>query len=66
MIEGLDTPTGPTSDAIGIALAQALIASVIDKLVRHGQQPPVFKSSNVDGADDYNDALFDTYYGYWK
>lgn len=66
VIEGLDTPTGPTSDAIGIALAQALIASVIDKLVRHGQQPPVFKSSNVDGADDYNDALFDTYYGYWK
>lgn len=65
-IDGLDTPTGPTSDAIGIALAQALIASTIDKLVQHGHQPPVFKSSNVDGADDYNDALFDKYYGYWK
>ena len=65
-IEGLDTPTGPTSDAIGIALAQALIASAIDKLVQNGHQPPVFKSSNVDGADDYNNALFDTYYGYWK
>lgn len=66
MIDGLDTPTGPTSDAIGIALAQALIASSIDKLVKNGHQPPVFKSSNVDGADDYNDALFDKYYGYWK
>lgn len=65
-IEGLDTPTGPTSDTIGIALAQALIASAIDKLVRNGHQPPVFKSSNVDGADDYNNVLFDTYYGYWK
>lgn len=66
MIEGLDTPVGPTSDAIGITLAQALIASTVDKLVKRGIQPPVFKSSNVDGADDYNDTLFDTYYGYWK
>ncbi len=65
-IEGLDTPTGPTSDAIGIAMAQALIASVIDRLVQNGHRPPVFQSSNVDGADAYNDALFDTYYGYWK
>ena len=65
-IEGLDTPTGPTSDAIGIALAQALIASTIDKLVRAGCDVPVFKSSNVDGADDYNNKLFDMYYGYWK
>lgn len=65
-IEGLNTPTGPTSNAIGIAMAQALIASVIDKLVKKGHQPPVFQSSNVDGADAYNEALFDTYYGYWK
>lgn len=66
MIQGFDTPTGPTSDSIGIAIAQALIASTIDKLVKQGKQPPVFKSSNVDGADAYNNALFDTYYGYWK
>lgn len=65
-IEGLDTPTGATSDTIGTALAQALITSAIDKLVRNGHQPPIFKSSNVDGAEDYNNALFDTYYGYWK
>lgn len=65
-IEGLDTPIGPTSDAIGIALAQALIASTIDKLVQAGHDVPVFKSSNVDGADDYNNKLFDMYYGYWK
>ncbi|MEG0709260.1 MAG: SIS domain-containing protein [Longicatena sp.] len=65
-IEGLDTPTGATSDSIGIALAQALIASSIDKLIKKGIQPPVFKSSNVDGGDEYNNELFDKYYGYWK
>ncbi len=65
-IEGFDVPTGPTSDSIGIALAQALIAQTIHNLVQKGIQPPVFKISNVDGADAYNDALFDKYYGYWK
>lgn len=65
-IDNFDVPTGPTSDAIGIALAQALIAQTIDLLVKAGIKPPVFKSSNIDGADEYNDALFDKYYGYWK
>lgn len=65
-IQGLDTPTGPTSDAIGIAIAQSLIAQVIDNLIIRGHKPPVFKSSNVDGADNYNNELFDKYYGYWK
>ena len=65
-IDNFDVPCGPTSDCIGIALAQALIAEVIDNLVRAGHKPPVFKSSNVDGADDYNDELFNKYYGYWK
>ena len=65
-IEGFDVPTGPTSDTIGTALAQALIAQTIQDLVQKGMKPPVFKSSNIDGADEYNDALFDKYYGYWK
>ena len=65
-IEGFDVPTGPTSDSIGTALAQALIAQTIHNLVQKGVTPPVFKSSNIDGADEYNDALFDKDYGYWK
>ena len=65
-IEGLDTCIGPTSDAVGITIAQALVCEVVDKLVKSGMEPPVFKSSNVDGGDAYNQKLFDTYYGYWK
>ena len=65
-IDGLNVPTGPTSDVIGTALAQALIAQTIDFLVKAGINPPVFKSSNMDGADEYNEALFNQYYGYWK
>ena len=65
-IEGLDTCIGPTSDAVGITIAQALVCEVVDKLVKSGMEVPVFKSSNVDGGDAYNQRLFDTYYGYWK
>ena len=65
-IEGLGYPIGPTSDAVGIAIAQALVCRVVDKLVQQGIEPPVFKSSNVDGGDAHNNALFEKYYGYWK
>ena len=65
-IEGLDYPVGPTSDAVGIAIAQALVCRVVDKLVKDGIEPPIFKSSNVDGGDAHNNALFEKYYGYWK
>ena len=65
-IEGLDTPIGPTSSITGITIAQALVCQVVDNLVKAGLEPPVFKSSNVDGGDAHNNRMFDTYYGYWK
>ena len=65
-IEGLDTCIGPTSSITGITIAQALICQVVDNLVKVGMEPPVFKSSNVDGGDAHNNRMFDTYYGYWK
>ena len=65
-IEGLDSCIGPTSSITGITIAQALVCQVVDNLVKAGLEPPVFKSSNVDGGDAHNNRMFDTYYGYWK
>ena len=65
-IEGLETKIGPVSDGTGIAIAQALINEVIDRMVQAGVEPPVFVSSNVDGGDEKNAQLYETYYGYWK
>jgi uncharacterized phosphosugar-binding protein len=65
-IEGLDTPTGPTSDTTGTAIAQALVATTLDILVKKGIKPPVLVSSNVDGGDEINDRIFDEYYGFVK
>ena len=65
-VDDFDIPLAPTSDFTGCAIAQSIIVAVVDKLVKSGIQPPVFKSSNLDGADAYNDDVFDTYYGYFK
>ena len=65
-IDGLDYTIGATSNAVGIAIAQALVCRVVDKLVQQGIEPPIFKSSNVDGGDAHNNELFAKYYGYWK
>lgn len=63
-IEGLDTATGATSNTIGIAIMQALACESIDKMIKRGYTPPVFKSSNVDEGDAFNLKLFQDYYGY--
>lgn len=65
-IEGLNTPIGPVSDGTGIAIAQALINEVIERMIQAGVEPPVFVSSNVDGGDAKNAHLYEQYYGYWK
>lgn len=65
-IPGLDTCIGPTSSVTGITIAQALVCQVVNNLVQAGIEPPVFKSSNVDGGDEHNHRMFETYYGYWK
>lgn len=65
-LEGLDTLVGPVSDGTGIAIAQALVNRVIELLLEAGMEPPVFTSSNLDGGDQKNAALYEKYYGYWK
>ncbi|GCF95922.1 UPF0309 protein [Enterococcus florum] len=65
-LDGIDADLGPTSDFTGIGIAQSIIVSAVDKLNDRGIEVPIFKSSNMDGADEYNDKLFEKYYGYWK
>ena len=65
-IDGLKQTIGPVSNGTGIAIAQALANEVIERMVKAGVEPPVFYSSNVDGGDEKNANLFETYYGYWK
>ena len=65
-VDGFDIPVGPTSDAVGVAIAQAMTCSIIKKLVNAGMEPPVFRSANIDGGDALNAHLYEKHFGYWK
>ena len=52
---------GPTSTITGAVMAQSVSILVAMKIKALGLELPVFKSSNLDGADDYNKALIDRY-----
>jgi uncharacterized phosphosugar-binding protein len=65
-VEGLDVPMGPVSTITGVTIAEALACQVAENLMKLGIEPPVFRSSNVDGGDAYNKWMFEKYYGYWK
>jgi uncharacterized phosphosugar-binding protein len=68
VVEGCAVPAGPTSDAVGIALVQALAVQITEKLVRRGIEPPLLRSSNAGDADAYNDKLIEQFFGprAWK
>lgn len=53
---------GATSTMAGAYIVQQLGLSVAAAFLSGGEEPPIFRSSNVDGADAWNRALFRTYY----
>ena len=54
---------GPTSTAIGAAILQAVICRVKEISLEEGWEAEFFKSSNIDGGDEYNAALLEKYGG---
>jgi uncharacterized phosphosugar-binding protein len=59
-IAGLPTRVGPTSTVIGAAIANALVAEAVERLVERGLQPAVFTSANVAGGDAANAVHLET------
>lgn len=65
-VEGLDACMGPISSVTGIVIAEALACQIVENMIEAGVVPPVFRSSNVDGGDEFNKGIYEKYYGYWK
>lgn len=66
LVRDYAVPTGPTSTLIGILLIETVMVKVVELLIEKGLDPEVFRSSNLDGADDYNATLFEKYHRYLK
>jgi uncharacterized phosphosugar-binding protein len=48
---------GPVSTIVGAALLEALVCDITEIMLERGVEPPLYRSANVDGADDYNRAV---------
>ena len=60
-IAGVPEKVGPTSTAVGAAILQAMVCRVKEISLEEGWEAEYFKSSNVDGGDEYNQKLLDKY-----
>lgn len=57
--DGVDVPIGPSSSVAVTFTVNSLVCSTIKILVDRGFKPPVWKSANVPGGDEYNQAFFE-------
>ncbi|WP_425053494.1 SIS domain-containing protein [Psychromarinibacter sp. S121] len=60
-LEGSEMRVGPVSTVIGATLLNALFADVAQRLVDRGEDVPVYRSANMEGADEINARLIAKY-----
>ncbi|ASF38258.1 SIS domain-containing protein [Halobacillus halophilus] len=59
--EGVSQAFAPMSSVIGTALLQSLLAQVILSYRDLGETPPIFLSGNLEGVQEHNSELVETY-----
>lgn len=62
-LPGLPVPVGAGSGVAGMFIMHSIIVQTIQNLLERGIQPPVFMSGNLDGSDEYNQAILERYKG---
>ena len=60
---GFPQKTGATSTVVGVALLNAVVVETVRILLERGEEPPVFRSANLDNSDEYNQRLMNRYAG---
>ncbi|MDR2142941.1 MAG: SIS domain-containing protein [Treponema sp.] len=53
-VPGKNYAVAPVSNITGAILAEVLVCAVVETMLSHGVEPPVYQSSNVDGNDEFN------------
>ena len=53
-IEGLDTPMAPISGIVDFYIIHRLEIETVKKLLTRGIDPPIWRSANVSGGDEFN------------
>src|SRR3954462_10314617 len=53
-VEGFPVPIAPTSTMVDAYIAHRMVIEAVAAMVRKGLEPPVFRSANLPGGDEYN------------
>lgn len=62
-VPGSDLYTAPTSTLANVAIIQQIVYGVCCRFQEAGQAPPLFKTANLPGGDEWNQALIERYGG---
>lgn len=60
-VPGLDTKVCGTSSLSAVLLLQQTIYEAVTNIVEAGEEPPVYKSANIDGGREYNAEIEEKY-----
>ena len=60
-IEGCDQPVGPSSTITIAFIEHSIVVAAVDYMVSQGFSPPVWKSANIPGGDEANQAYLQKY-----
>jgi uncharacterized phosphosugar-binding protein len=65
-IEGSPAKTGATSSVSCTFIMNSILVQAVENIAKMGITPPVFRSANLDGSDEYNQELRNRYKGRLK
>lgn len=60
-LEELPQPTGAGSGVAGLYILQAIVVQTVQNLLERGIEPPVFRSGNLDGSQEFNKKIAQKY-----
>ncbi len=60
-LDATDIRTGPTSSLVSIAIVEEIVYQVCCRFRAEQKDPPVFKSANLPGGDDWNEKIIAQY-----
>lgn len=60
-VPGTDLTTAATSSLVGIAVMEQIVYGVAKRFAEEGKEPPVFKTANLPGGDEWNTRMMEKY-----
>jgi len=60
-VKGFDVPIAPTSTIVDAYIAHRMVMEAVAVMIERGMEPPIFRSANLPGGDEFNARLLERY-----